>query len=62
MKRYNVFYKIKNVVDSGVVCIEADNDIEAENIFYDENPEYPFEDIEILQIKRAGSYHSEDDE
>ncbi len=62
MKRYNVFYKIKNVVDSGVVCIEADNDIEAENIFYDENSEYPFEDIEILQIKRAGSYRSEDDD
>lgn len=62
MKKYNVFYKIKNVVDSGVVCIEANNDIEAENIFYDENSEYPFEDIEILQITRAYNHRNEDDD
>ena len=62
MKKYNVYYKIKGVGE-GVTCIEADSDIEAENILFDEYcREYPFEDIEVQQITRAYNHRSEDDD
>lgn len=59
MKKYNVYYKIKGVGE-GVTCIEADNDIEAENILVCRK--YPYEDIEIQQVTRAYNHRSEDDD
>ena len=64
MKKYNVCYKIKGVGE-GITCVEADNDIEAQNIFLDEYCQewgYSLDDVEVQQITRAYSRRSEDDD